>query len=295
MTITTRLLQLFLLLNLVFGLKASACTLFSATGDRVVGGGTLVAKNRDFQQDSWTYLEPVVPREGYRYLSLSAFENGEPKRCKGGINEKGLVVVSASTSSLPKELRKGAGGLSGRLLRKAASVEEAIALKSEMEGLRPNFYLLADAQRTALIEIAPGGKVSIKQTKNGTQAHSNHYLAEPYRFFNLKSYPGSYIRLDRVRQLLEQTPALDEHAFEQFSQDRAAGPDDSLFRVGNNKTPRTLATWIARLPLSGAPRLQLKLYNQNESEKRVDLLLDKQFWQRLADFTPFPSAPHKGP
>jgi isopenicillin-N N-acyltransferase-like protein len=285
-----RLLQIFFLLALSFGLNANACTLFSATGGRVAEGGTIIAKNRDYNQNCWTYMEPVIPKHGYRYLSLSSYKKGKIKRGKAGVNEKGLVVVTASTSILPKEMRQGPGGLTSRLLRKCASVDEAIAHKSEMEGLRPNFYLLADARSSALIEIAPGGKVVIQKIEEGVLAHTNHYLSDQLQEFNLKNYPGSTIRLNRVRQLLKNTPDLTVQDFELATQDRAAGPDDSLFRIGS-KNYRTLATLIVLLPLDGPPQLKLKLYNQNENEKSTDLLLDQRFWQQLNNFDSFPAKP----
>ena len=53
---------------------ANACTLWAAAGDRVVGGGTMIHKNRDWLPDHQQELRLVTPKSGYRYLSLYTTE-----------------------------------------------------------------------------------------------------------------------------------------------------------------------------------------------------------------------------
>ena len=78
---------------------AQACTLFAAVGRSVQGGGVLIAKNRD-RSPLVNGLKVFVPQAGYRHLGLvtQAFPTAP---AVAGINEKGLVVVDTSPSSLP--------------------------------------------------------------------------------------------------------------------------------------------------------------------------------------------------
>ena len=53
-----------------------------------------------------------------------------------------------------------------------------------------------------------------------------------------------------------------------FSEDRDAGPDNSIFRTGSTpgKT-RTVAIWAVNLPPKGSPEIYLRILNPNEDEK----------------------------
>ena len=76
------------------------CTLFGAVGNSVEGGGVLIGKTRDRQENSEQTFIEVVPKGGYRYRGISV---KSVKRVTSGINEKGLVVVSAAASNVEKE------------------------------------------------------------------------------------------------------------------------------------------------------------------------------------------------
>ena len=73
---------------------AQACTLWSAAGD-AAGGGTLLAKNRDFSPDSLGKVVLVRPDEGSAYLGYRALVKGR-EQLVAGVNEAGLAVVSAT-------------------------------------------------------------------------------------------------------------------------------------------------------------------------------------------------------
>jgi hypothetical protein len=77
---------------------AQACTLFAAMGSSVQGGGTIIAKNRD-RCPLASGLKVFVPPAGYRYLGLVSLASPNAPAV-AGINEKGLVVVDATPSSL---------------------------------------------------------------------------------------------------------------------------------------------------------------------------------------------------
>ncbi len=76
--------------------SALACTLFGAQGSRVLGGGTLVVKNRDFRPE---YQEMRMV-QGTRYRFYGLYGGTEKKMgLKGGVNEAGLAVLSAAVQS----------------------------------------------------------------------------------------------------------------------------------------------------------------------------------------------------
>jgi hypothetical protein len=109
---------------------AFPCTLFGAIGDSVQGGGVLIGKTRDRAENSEQAFVEVVPKGGYRYRGISM---RGVKRVTSGINEKGLVVVSATASSVEKGEEVTTVG---KILSKASSLDEVTAMvqKGEIQG-----------------------------------------------------------------------------------------------------------------------------------------------------------------
>ena len=78
-----------------------ACTLFAAVGpERVQGGGTLIAKNRDWRPQPQELR--LVTKGTYRYYGIFAGDEGKRKQLKGGVNEKGLAVFSNNFQTLSR-------------------------------------------------------------------------------------------------------------------------------------------------------------------------------------------------
>ena len=260
---------------------AVACTLWGAAGEKVEGGGTLIAKNRDWTPTQVQDLRRVVPRDGFRYLGLYASDE-EGTGLKAGINEKGLVVVTATASVVPGEKRSNPSKptiSSSEILKTCSTVEEVIQKLDRFT--HAAYYLVADRSKVAVIEVGPGGKATARVTENGTIAQTNHYLAKELRVLNRKVSDSSRHRYNRIRELLSREPdgyTLDD--FVAFSEDRDAGPDNSISRTGGTPTrTRTLATWIIENPANGNPSLYLKVANPNEPQKTVRLSLDENFWR----------------
>ena len=146
-----------LLVMVLSVLPAQACTLWAANGNAVEGGGSLIVKNREWLPDHRQGVKLISPTEGYRYIGLFTLD-GEDKGLKAGINEKGLVVVSATAGSIPTKQRAVMAhthGLSVRLLKECSSVEEAIAKTDLFVG--PRILMIADKQKVATIQIGPEG------------------------------------------------------------------------------------------------------------------------------------------
>jgi hypothetical protein len=255
-----------------------ACTLWAAAGAEA-GGGTLLAKNRDFRPDHRQVLRLVRPATGHRYLALLA-EDGDEPGIKAGTNERGLTVVSASASTIPRARRAsqpGKHGVLAAILGGYDSVEALLADAPRLLGsARAMFLLASDRREVARIEIGLDGRYAIERTSAGWTAQTNHFLDGRLLDLNQQRGPSSVARLARVRALLAGAPRpLDEARFAAISQDRVGGPDDALWRSGRE---HTLASWIVRTPPDGPPHLQLLIANPGEPQERRDLVLDDAFW-----------------
>jgi len=114
----------------VFSLQPSdACTLWGAAGNAVYGGGVLITKNRDWTPDHRQQLNIVRPKEGYASVVLVAAGGAEPGT-KAGVNEKGLVIVTATVNQVPTAERQRVDqkkGLMSHLLARCASVEDVLS------------------------------------------------------------------------------------------------------------------------------------------------------------------------
>jgi hypothetical protein len=276
------------LLILVFGLllllppgsAAQACTLFAAVGDRVAGGGAIIAKNRD-RSPMGSTLKIFTPKDGYRHLGLAGTASPDDPAV-AGINEKGLVVVDASPSCLDQDDEVcNAVALTQALLTRCASVDEVLAQKNLLAASYPVFEMVADRWKVAWIEVAPEGLVSVKVCRQGVLYHTNHYLTPQLSWANQKTYTSSKTRSHRIEQLLEgQQVPLTFADFLDFSQDRNNGPDNSINRLGSSATEtRTLATFVVQLE-AGAPHVFVRIANPGEADRIVNLVLEPALWTK---------------
>lgn len=257
-----------------------ACTLWAAAGADT-GGGTLLSKNRDWKPDHQQVLKRVHPRHGFTYFGLYAQDSDEPG-IKAGVNEKGLSIVSASASSIPKSVRSSQTGKQGvmtRILVSYASVDTLMADASTVfSGVRAMFLMISDRRKIMLVEIGLDGAYVTKLLENGTLVHTNHYLDPQMTSFNLKQAQSSKIRLARISSLLAQAPQA--HTLDRFitlSRDRHDGPDNSLWRTGKENT---LASWIVAAPASGDATLRVVLANPGKPEEIHEFTLNQDFWKK---------------
>lgn len=255
--------------------SALACTLFGASGnDWVDGGGVLVAKNRD-----WTpqpqQLKLVSPSEGYRYYGLFAGEEGY-ESLKGGINEQGLVVFTATAGTIPREERlmmpQYKGGTMKALLTSCNSVDEVLAANDTF--MAPQFLIVADRTKVAYVEIGPEGKYAIRQQENGFLYHTNHYLEESMQWANYNK-PGnsSMARFNRIGDLLStHNHPFSMEDFISFSNDRNGGLHNSIWRVGSGQGTQTLAALIVYLPPQGSPVMYTKIRHTSDEKGKEPVL-----------------------
>lgn len=262
--------------------RLHACTLWGAAG-ALAGGGTLVSKNRDWKPDHTQVLKLQRSATGYAYFGLYAEGNDDPG-LKSGVNEKGLSVLTASASCIPKAQRTSQPGKRGALLTlltKYATCDEIVAQQASIfPHTRTGFFLIADARKLLVVEIGLGGHYALRVVERGPVAHTNHFLEKSLAEFNLKVGVSSTTRLGRIGDLLAAPDArftLD--SFVRMSRDQQAGPDNSLWRTGNGKNERTMSSWITETPAEGPPRLRVLLANPGQPEETRTYVLDEQFWR----------------
>lgn len=263
---------LLIMLLVLSALPAAACTLYSAAGaDYVEGGGTLLVKNRDWRPQHQEVR--LVDEGGWRFYGLFA-GNGTRKALKGGVNEQGLAVVSASASSIPREERLGAVHRASMrtILKRYTTVEEVLQHKELFAGAK--FLMLADRSRIAYVEITPDNQIRVSETAQGSLVHTNHYLDPSFQSYNKRQGTSSMVRLARIRALMDQTKRPYRMAdFIRFSEDRHAGPDNSIWRSGSTREgTQTLAVLAVRIPPAGLPEVYIK-YRANPDEQNREQVI----------------------
>jgi len=248
-------------------MDASACTLFGAIGSRVEGGGVLIGKTRDRPENVEQVFIEVAPKTGYRYRGIST--KGKSV-VTSGINEKGLVVVSAAASSFKKE---EAVTSVGRILSKESSVNGVIEMvqRSEIQG--PISYLVGDHKAIAIVEVIDRKRNAFLARQEGTLCHTNHFVLEEMKAFNPKVGASSQARLSRLEKVLGEGP-LTTNTFTGFTKDHINGPGNNSIcrhnKAGTQAGERTLSAAVFYLPKEGAPKIWVALGQpcQSTFEKR---------------------------
>jgi len=273
----------FLFLVLIFLIETGescACTCWAAAGDKVEGKGIILAKNRDYLPQP-NELRLIVPETGYTYLGLFPVKGQKEQYVVAGINEKGLSVVSMTASSIPHAKRHPVKkGIVESILTSYESVDAVLKDKDFFSKIHPSFYMMGDKTKIAIIEVAPDGRFSSRETDNGILYHTNHYTDETLLWANEKIGKSSQIRLNRIGQLLMSHPtSFTIEDFIIFSEDRNDGPNNSISRTGTAQDREmTLASWIIAIPKNSDPELYLKIANPKEPEKFYNMRLDRSFW-----------------
>ena len=238
--------------------NAMACTTFASVDG--ANQTTLIAKNRDEHPD----LQSVVafhPDEGYRFLGMvSQRMPGGPYVVRSGINEYGLAIVNMATPDAPPKAPYADGDA---FMRAVLTGNQTVAgvlgnlPRLVAEHPYPEFYLLADRNQTAIIELTTNGKYFVSLSNTGPLYHTNNYEFPPFFKNNIGDLEGSTNRYNRISALMNSNTDYTLNEFQLFAHDHNAGSNDSIFRTGKNladpNTPRTLATFIASIPHDDSP------------------------------------------
>ena len=258
-------------------LPASACTLFAANGSVVDGGGTLVGKNRDAVPD--IQFIQFDNNNKNTYYGLACGDPNGKNIMTAGVNDKGLVIILAKTSSMNQKVRATMGHRTSirQALGQCSTVAEVLAHKEFFHG--PDYVILADATEIARVEVGDNNKLKVDRVKDGTLAHTNHFLHDDFMHLDVKEGTSSRVRMDRIEYLLRSTPKpLTVDSFKAFCADTSDGPDNSLWRTGSAKSKtETLFSFVVNLQKDNDFTVWLKYReNPNDIGKEKVLALTKK-------------------
>jgi isopenicillin-N N-acyltransferase-like protein len=241
--------------------NAEACTLFAAAGDGYVkGGGTLISKTRDWTPQ-YNDVKLYTPNNGNSFYAIVAGDTVKAMTPRAGVNDKGLAMVIASASSVPKNvLRKMPykGNITQNILSSCSCVDEAV---EKIGGYRGQFVILADKKEIAIVEISPEGKTDVKRINSGTLFHTNHYVCDDFVEYNTHIGESSLARYDRIGKLLtDSVKPFTSCDFISFANDRHDGPSNSIWRTGDAKhKTRSQAVFTARIMPDGDTEIYVKI------------------------------------
>ncbi len=235
----------------------------------------MIHKNRDWRPDHQQDLRLVVPKTGFRYLSLYTTGN-DWVGTKAGVNSEGLVIVTASAPShLDKRVNFQGRTNTATLLSRYESVDKALkALESNEWKSGPQFILMADKTEIATIEFGLNGQHAVlSRMTNGVAFHTNHYLSDELSELNpAKISASSAKRYAKINELLDSKYVLDMDDSNSFSK------NPILWRTGATTTSvRTLAAWTVRHYSDGNSTLHLIMANPGKPEMSYDIPLSDAF------------------
>ncbi len=267
--------------------QSFACTTFASVNG--ANQSTLIAKNRDEHPDIQS-VAVFHPDGGYAFLGMvSQQKPGAALILRSGINQYGLAIVNMAVPNPPN------GGLYGdgdAFIRAVLTLNRSVAeVMGNLPSLvatnpYPEFYLLADRNQTALIELASQGQYFVTLSNGTPLYHTNNYENPAFAANNTGDLEGSTNRYDRISALMNSNSNYTLNEFQLFAHDHAAGSNDSIFRtgkkVGNPYTARTLATFIAQIPHDGsAPTVWIQFYPRPDisgSQNVFEYQLTPAFW-----------------
>ena len=226
-------------------------------------------------------LRLVIPKRGSRFLGLFPLQTKDRHNIVAGINELGLVIITASANSkLPRKRFVGNSNLVETILTSFGTVDAVMANKSLFSKARPMFLIIADHSKIILAQIGSAGKHTVNVAGNVLFYHTNHYTHQNLLKENELFVENSILRLNRLQNLLaSHQEAFVMDVFLSIAGDRGNGPDNSIWRIGSSeKEERTLASWVAYLSKNSPPELYFKLLNPGANELNYEIKLDRIFW-----------------
>ncbi len=276
---------------LIISQSSLACSGYGYVDPNKNGDNVLI-KNRD-ERPSVQALELHKPLVGNKYIGLFAKNKAGKFLPRAGINEKGLVVTSLSVSTVEKKNLikcEGDQGLSNFIPHILTNYDSVESIKKDADKLFSNtvpvFYMIADKNEIIYVEISPKPEYKcnisgntpnnytiINQDKDGNIIHTNHYISAEFQKYNVKDYPSTYARFDRLKQLLSNTTKNNKIGqYLGYFHDETNGPNNSLFRYNIGKhQEKTLATLMVKIPRDGSPlTLDLNIYKKMLVDKETN-------------------------
>lgn len=194
-----------LALALLMALPARGDTLLGLCGDRVAGGGHLMAQIFDTDQlGAPRFVRRRAPREGgLGYVGLTPVKGDG---LAAGVNERGLVVLTTYTPVFPLA-NAGPGLDASDFLDRFTNVDEIVAAFRRRELRGPRHVLAGDRDgRLLLLELLPDGTGGFQELRDGVLAHTDHYLLPGMERRNYLVPPASAPRCALALALLALPP-----------------------------------------------------------------------------------------
>ena len=270
---------IFLAFFLIFKINMGfSCTLFAAAGNTVRHNGVIIVKNRDWKPDHFQMIKIIKKKNRLSYIGLFA-KGGRVPGLKAGVNEKGLVVITATAGVLPRKIRlkkPRTKKLISKLLQ-CADLNCAIEKVKKMRG--PRFILIADVNGIAKVSMSPEKNPIIQRINNGYLTSANHYVNPRFVKYNQKKHKSSLKRYKRINELFQKSSKpLSTGDFIFFSNDQNNGRHNSIYRRGSRrKRTRTLSTFLVDIASHNEIYLWVKLMNPQKKIKYYKYDLKKIF------------------
>lgn len=277
-----------LVLGLLSFSSSFACTDYASVNG--ANNTVMITKNRDEYPDLQSILA-VHPDQGYGFMGLfSQQKAGTPYAVRAAINQYGLSIVNMGAAVLkgypgydPNRYDDGDDFMRA-VLTQYKTISEVLANLPALTAAHPypEFYLLADTEQTALVELAPNHQYFVTVSNSAPLYHTNNYESPGFAKYNMFYAESSMNRYSRIADLMNSTPNYSLDTFITFAHDHVAGSNDSIFRTGiEPNTPQTLATFIASIPKDqSAPTVYIQFYpKSNLSGPAYTYTLNPQFWQ----------------
>ncbi|RJP21668.1 MAG: hypothetical protein C4520_09525 [Candidatus Abyssobacteria bacterium SURF_5] len=216
------------------------CTSFAAFGGATTDGKLLMGRNTDYTGVGlWDKHQTVVfyePENAYRFVSVSS---AGLIKCNSCMNEKGLCL-GAHFLFLNDTIAEGVSFtfLEMDIMKKASSVEEALALVSERPRAGAFAFLVADGKANDAVVIeASALEVGFRYAENGLLWETNMATTDKIKPFDvfLRNNIGKnpIARFERMRMLLnENRGKIDSGMAARFMGDHMDMCSDSLRPVG---------------------------------------------------------------
>lgn len=218
------------------------CTSFGAWNSRTSDSSLIIGRNFDFFVGEGFAEDKIVcfikPDSGYKlmYVTWAGFTG-----VVSGMNEKGLTVtLNASKSDVPSAAATPISVLAREILQYASNIKEAYAIAEKRKTFVSESIMIGSAEddKTYIIEKSPT-KIDLFETTGNQISCSNHFQGSSFNSDKDVKERSSVYRYQRLQQLLNRYPSLDEKKVALILRDQK-GLDDKDIGMGNEKAMNQL-------------------------------------------------------
>ena len=190
-----------------------ACTSIGLSGSDVKNEGTILAKNRDGNLNSYEKVAIFKPFKSHAYLALIYSKNKNLEKdffVSAGTNDAGLSVVYNDFNS--QVIYKDDLAASNSLIYLLKNYSSVRKIKKRLKGLvkrkiiSPDLYLLSDKECVLNIQVAKDGSYDSKMKCNGSVWNTNFYSLPEVRGKNSVVSLSTKTRTATISRWLKNRP-----------------------------------------------------------------------------------------